>query len=316
MSLEPLSKSLGTVIDERLSSPLISSFVLAWSLWNYKIFFVLFSSRSLEYKFDTVEAHFAGMNLLVNGFGLPLIAAIIYLYWLPIPAQLVYDQWRENQRKTDDIRIKHELKERLTSEQSNAIKQREFDAQTKADKADETILALRSRVDSLQEKSDELDTVKSQLQTATAQVEAIQQQLESRRELQADLELKYDQALQAKHQFATDLRLKMARTLTKIEGITSDLMNSSSYAKLQSELIDAVGGPRLLTPQMMKIISDAISTLRKRHHVEFLEARAKLEALLTELPDSVVGTSTTLEIQDLQVPTILNGSKAPSTPAS
>jgi hypothetical protein len=62
--------------------------------------------------------------------------------------------------------------------------------------------------------------------------------------------------------------------------------------------------------------NDATSTLRKRHHVEFLDARAKLEARLTELPDSVVGTSTTLEIQDLHMPTILNGSKGPSTPAS
>ena len=187
MSLEPLSKSLGTVIDERLSSPLISSFVLAWSLWNYKVFFVLFSSRSLEYKFDTVEAHFAGMNLLVNGFGLPLIAAIIYLYWLPKPAQLVYDQWRENQRKTDDIRIKHELKERLTSEQSNAIKQREFEAQSKADKAEETILTLRSRLDSVQTKVDELDEVKRQLQAATAQVEATQQQLPPSQQLLASV---------------------------------------------------------------------------------------------------------------------------------
>ena len=150
MSLEPLSKSLGAVIDERLSSPLTSSFVIAWSLWNYKIFFILFSARSLEYKFDAVAKQFAGMDFLVNGFGIPMIATLLYIYALPIPAQKVYRVWRENLRKNDDIRVHYDALKPVSSKEAEGYRQRVRDLE---DELERLTVARRTDRADLQSKN-------------------------------------------------------------------------------------------------------------------------------------------------------------------
>lgn len=140
MSWEPISKTLGSVIDERLSSPLISTFVISWSLINYKFFVILFSDESVTKTFDLIEDTFWKKKCVIDWgweyctpwtqfFILPTIATALYLFVLPRPARWVYELWRANQKKTNDIRDKYESEQKISVAESQSYrrKQRELE---------------------------------------------------------------------------------------------------------------------------------------------------------------------------------------------
>jgi F0F1-type ATP synthase membrane subunit b/b' len=166
MAWDDLSKSLGTVIDERLSSPLVSSFVLSWSLWNYKVFFILFADMPLAARFEWMHAErFSGMHFLSNGIGLPLIFAILYLYALPIPAQEVYRIWRINQKKNDDIKAEYDNLKPIHPDQAREYRQKFRDFEDNEEKFNALIQTQRADLNKAKEeiaelKRDALDAAK------------------------------------------------------------------------------------------------------------------------------------------------------------
>jgi len=52
-----LGKSIGDFVEERLTSPLISSFGLAWAAVNYKFFVILFSKNPDGHPNSPVYGH-------------------------------------------------------------------------------------------------------------------------------------------------------------------------------------------------------------------------------------------------------------------
>lgn len=105
MSWEPLSKSLGSVIDDRLSSPLISGFVISWSVINWKFLVVLFSNNTVSTTFDLASKLYEtkldwwGWNAAA-----PIAASLTYVYLLPPLSRKVTKKWRENQKLVEDDR--------------------------------------------------------------------------------------------------------------------------------------------------------------------------------------------------------------------
>jgi len=104
--METISKSISAVLDERLSSPLISSFAISWSLWNYKFFVILFSNNSVLETFRLIEqVRFPSpLMWMLNGVLVPLALTALYIYALPYPSKFVYDKWSRTQKETKDIK--------------------------------------------------------------------------------------------------------------------------------------------------------------------------------------------------------------------
>ncbi|MDR7097064.1 hypothetical protein [Hydrogenophaga laconesensis] len=118
--LEPLGKSLGAVVEERLSSPLVSSFAISWSLINYKFFVILLSKNSVTETFALIEKlcfptmwHWIGYGIV-----LPSVATYLYIYWLPSISLRVYERWRLTQHENDRIRNKYPTDKMLSQEES------------------------------------------------------------------------------------------------------------------------------------------------------------------------------------------------------
>jgi hypothetical protein len=124
MSWDNISKTLGSVIDERLSSPLISTFVISWSLWNYKFFVLLFSKTPAVETITLIKqiCFPDAWAIAVNGVLLPALTTALYLFALPRPSRWVSKWWRLQQKGVEDDRRSIDGTVTLTLEQSNELK--------------------------------------------------------------------------------------------------------------------------------------------------------------------------------------------------
>ena len=135
--LESLGKSVSTIVDERLSSPLVSSFVVAWSLYNYKFFVILLSAASVSDTFRLIhEVVFP--NLLIvgrDGILLPLIFTAIYIFLMPIPSKFVYEKWKKTQKEINEIKQRVDGDSLLTLDESRAMRAKERELFARLDEA-------------------------------------------------------------------------------------------------------------------------------------------------------------------------------------
>lgn len=87
-----LGKAFDSIIDplhQRISNPFIASFLISWVIFNWKtIVFLIFSSQSIENKFEFISHSFYGnewygtKNILLY-FIFPLVISFLYLLLLP-----------------------------------------------------------------------------------------------------------------------------------------------------------------------------------------------------------------------------------------
>ena len=121
---DDLLKSAKAQITERLASPLISSFVISWCLWNYKFFVVLFSKASVSETFALVNTHVFPTTWAMWGFGLifPLLTTAIYIFGYPYPAKFVYEFSLSRQKEANEVRQKIENETLLSIEESRRIR--------------------------------------------------------------------------------------------------------------------------------------------------------------------------------------------------
>lgn len=122
--LESLGKSLSNIIDERLSNPLVVSFIFAWCGWNYKFLVLLFSKTPATQTFDLIRqiSFPAWEHYLLSGFLFPLGTTLAYIYGLPFVSRYVNDHWRKNQLDDQRNRQRYEDKKLLSEEESRAFR--------------------------------------------------------------------------------------------------------------------------------------------------------------------------------------------------
>lgn len=143
--LESLGKSISTIVDERLSSPLVSSFVIAWCLYNYKFLVILFSSASVSDTFRLIhEVSFPNYWIVFrDGFGVPLVATAIYIFLLPFPAKYVFEKWRRTQKEINAIKNRIDGDALLSLEDSRAMRAKERELFGKLDETANEVNKLR-----------------------------------------------------------------------------------------------------------------------------------------------------------------------------
>lgn len=139
---EQFSNTIKATLYDRVSSPLSSSFLVSWCLWNYKILIVLFSSMKPYDKYNEIDiliSNYGFSNSLFeplgywfsNGFLYPLLSAVIYLFIYPKPSRWVYEHWLNNEKLLKDLKDKADEAKLLSEAESKIIKKTAFDMELK-----------------------------------------------------------------------------------------------------------------------------------------------------------------------------------------
>ncbi|HEX5687445.1 MAG TPA: hypothetical protein VFY73_25800, partial [Ideonella sp.] len=121
--LENLLKSAEESIRDRLDSPILMSFGIAWAAWNYKFLMILASANSVTVTLELVKRiAFPGeWDWTLTGFLYPALTAAAYIFLYPYPARFVYGHLRNQQKKQNQVRQKIDDETLLTQEESRKV---------------------------------------------------------------------------------------------------------------------------------------------------------------------------------------------------
>jgi hypothetical protein len=138
--LGEIAKTIKAGLYERVTSPLLGSFLISWTLWNYKFVAVIFASIPPQEKLSLIEnTIFPTISSSLTRGGLyPLLTTICFIFIYPHPARFVYEFWRKEQKKLKEIRQKIEDETPLTVDEARKIKREALNIELKYDVEIET----------------------------------------------------------------------------------------------------------------------------------------------------------------------------------
>ncbi|WP_348673380.1 DUF1413 domain-containing protein [uncultured Abyssibacter sp.] len=171
--MDDIAKSIKAFLYDRAASPLLGAFIVAWSVWNYRFFVVLLSGMKPTEKFAAVEEIFKFEVIEVfelsvpvggaafDGFLVPTLAALFYLYGYPYLAKPVYKHSLARAKELRDIKQEEEKLQLLTVEQSQEIRSKLAALQGKhareVGEFSDQISSLNSTIDELHQKLVDID---------------------------------------------------------------------------------------------------------------------------------------------------------------
>ena len=127
---EDTLNSIKVILHERISQPLIYSFVISWIIINYKLFIVIFGDANAGYKLALISENVFMVSpwyysLPLKGIIYPIITSLIYLYiYLPKLAKPIYEHWLENITEIAESKKKIEGKQLLDEDESRKIRRK------------------------------------------------------------------------------------------------------------------------------------------------------------------------------------------------
>lgn len=285
-----LGKSIGDFVEERLTSPLISSFALAWTAVNYKFFVILFSKNTASEAFKLIEeVCFPDWNTrIANGFVLPLVFALIYLFVIPYPAQWVYRHWRRNLQKTDNIKQDYENAKRLTIEESREYRQRINELEIALDKSAATTRTLRTDLQASDRRASELEAELSKQTELRAEIDATKTEIKESREkitsqIEVNSKLESEASLMRERIAQLETRSAAARRSTIMENIAAfqqsihELNSDKNLTERQKEriqdlLVQAENGDKDFVRMYRAILNILIRNDRVTHRRKISES--------------------------------------------
>lgn len=142
------------LILDRISSPLLFSFVIAWMISNYKIIMVVFTNQTegfvFDYKIQLIQSYLE----LSHGFFYPLMGACFYTFVYPFIDQKIAKFTLERKMVMRNDKNKIEKAQLLTAEEVKAIHLRHFkieeDCKSEIERSKTTENQLRTQIDELQ----------------------------------------------------------------------------------------------------------------------------------------------------------------------
>lgn len=130
--MDTISDAINSVkasLYERISNPLLSSFVISWCIWNYKFVLVaLSSSMGTVQKLDYIKTSlypfgFFPWNTPENGWTIlslfigPIVTTLAYLYLIfPRLGKKVFEDHKEHIRQYEEIKVNIEGKTSMSKE--------------------------------------------------------------------------------------------------------------------------------------------------------------------------------------------------------
>ena len=187
--IEDLEKSMKATLYDRLTSPLIGSYITAWCLCNYKVFLIIFSELTYQDKIAAIDKLFCGWQVYCWRYGVPLLWAAFYILIYPVIAKFVFERWQCYIKEKEDIKHKVRSEECLTIEQSQKLKQEIADKSIEFERltSDKT-----ATIKTLTEEKSFLQEENKKLQERVRILEERQNASNIREKLIADHDLKYD----------------------------------------------------------------------------------------------------------------------------
>jgi hypothetical protein len=178
--IDDLLKSAKETIVERMTSPLLGSFAVAWCLWNYKFLVILFSENGVSQTFKLIESiAFPDLWSVFNrGVLFPLISALVYVFAYPYPARFIYAFTLKRQREVNQIKRQIEEETLLTLEQSREIRLEYAQIEQKH----------RAEIDRLASENARLKAIPSALKIPDPIVSARRQAAQSQRNVTSDVD--------------------------------------------------------------------------------------------------------------------------------
>lgn len=193
MSWDNISKSLGSVIDERLSNPLVSTFAISWSIINWKFFVVLFSDNTATHTFALIEKH---CYPTANDFwgwavALPIAATLAYTYLLPYISNPFLRDWRTNQQKVNGIKDTLPIESVLTLKESLEIRKQQTELENTNNTMRTEIQGLRTQLFAAQDKVVELENIKESMDTVRQESKDVRALLHNKNAVHEELRVKF-----------------------------------------------------------------------------------------------------------------------------
>lgn len=167
---ESIGTTLGSFLKERLTNPLLSSFAIAWSLYNYKFYVILFSKNTVSVTSELIRQRFPDLYAIaLHGIIVPACFAALYLFVSPYLTAWYYSWLRERQRKVDDARYAIESAQRLTADESRAIRALARTKDAQIDQLENEIVKLKA---DLREGDNKIASANEQVRTAALALES------------------------------------------------------------------------------------------------------------------------------------------------
>jgi hypothetical protein len=131
--IEDFTTTIKAQLYERVSSPLLSSFVISWCGWNYKFLLVIFSSISTHEKLIYIDLNiFPDIgSKIIYGALLPLLTSLFLIFIYPTPAEVIYKHVKTNQRRLKEIQQSIDDESPLSKEQARKIRREALENQLK-----------------------------------------------------------------------------------------------------------------------------------------------------------------------------------------
>jgi len=141
--MNDIFKSIKVYLYDRSASPLFGAFIVAWSIWNYRIFIAVFtgSEKTTEEIFGQIDKLFSSFDFtlyslslningaLYHGLIMPSLITLSYIYIYPLLSKPVYEHSLRKQKELREIKQQEENNRLLSVEESREIYRRMSDLQ-------------------------------------------------------------------------------------------------------------------------------------------------------------------------------------------
>ncbi|MBP0049837.1 hypothetical protein H9C73_13980 [Marinobacterium sp. AK62] len=118
--------AIKATLYDRLHSPFLGSFSIAWSIINYKTLLIIFSSLSVREKIKYIE-DIPSDEKFIFYFTYPLLVSFFYMFIFPYAERFMYGVWRDHQNKLKDIKIKKDEVKALDEDEARDLKRHHLD---------------------------------------------------------------------------------------------------------------------------------------------------------------------------------------------
>lgn len=122
--LDEIFKSVKSDVYGRASSPLLGSFIISWSLCNYKFLMLLISDLDVIQKYRIIDkflfVHW--LQITLQCFVIPLLIALAWIFIYPRAAKPVFEFSKKRQKELFNIGVKIEDDRHLSEKKARALR--------------------------------------------------------------------------------------------------------------------------------------------------------------------------------------------------